>query len=131
MKRILICLILLTPLLVEAQFSYIRKEQTIGCYNNDVYSDHIIDKNGDIVLAGYIASYTSSSCSLATTNSSVASFDGWIAKVDTNWNIKWSKSFGGSKEDRLLKIAACSEGYIAIGFSTSSDGDITLSLIHI
>lgn len=125
MKRILICLILLTPLLVEAQFSYIRKAQTIGCYNNDVYSDHIIDKNGDIVLAGYIASYTSSSCSLATTNSTVASFDGWIAKVDTNWNIKWSKSFGGSKEDRLLKIAACSEGYIAIGFSTSSDGDIT------
>ncbi len=127
MKRLLVNLIVLLPLWSQAQFSYIRKQQNIGCYSNDAYSHHVVNKNGEIIMTGYIDSYATGGCTLATSSTSGVSLDGWIAKIDSNWNVMWSQTFGGTKEDRLVKVASCNEGYVAIGYTYSSDGDITVA----
>ncbi len=126
MKNILTTFALCFSTVTQAQFSLINKQQAIGCFSNDVKTDHIIDKNGDIILVGYMGGYPASACSLAS-RASANSFDGWVAKIDSNWNVKWSKNFGGTKEDRLWKVIECQEGYITIGYTMSSDGDISAS----
>ena len=52
--------------------------------------------------------------------------DAWVIKLDVSGNISWQKSFGGSDYDGLNSIVQTSDGgYIAVGFSTSNDGDLT------
>jgi hypothetical protein len=52
--------------------------------------------------------------------------DAWVIKLDVSGNISWQKSFGGSNYDGLNSIVQTSDGgYIAVGFSTSNDGDLT------
>lgn len=54
------------------------------------------------------------------------STDYWIVKLDNAGNIQWQKSYGGSNSENLYNIKETSDGgYIAIGNSTSIDGDIS------
>ena len=53
-------------------------------------------------------------------------FDVLVVKLDSNLNIQWSKTFGGSEND----IANWGEhtkdsGYIFCGYTSSTDGDLT------
>ena len=51
--------------------------------------------------------------------------DGWIIKVDTNGNKVWSKTFGGSAYDSLSNIIRTSDGFVAVGYTESNDGDLS------
>jgi len=52
--------------------------------------------------------------------------DYWIVKLDTNGNIVWQKSLGGSSYDEAHSIQQTSDGgYIVAGYSYSNDGDVT------
>lgn len=125
MKRIILNIIFLFPILSIAQFSSIIKQTTIGCHSNDIPSDLIIDSDKSYVLAGSIGNYSSASCTTLAPSGTKGGLDGWVTILDSSFNLKWSRVYGGSNEDRLLKIRKCSEGgYIAIGYTTSSNGDI-------
>lgn len=51
--------------------------------------------------------------------------DYWIVKLDTEGNLMWQKSLGGSKEDRASSIKQTADGgYIVAGKSKSNDGDV-------
>ncbi|MDR4951479.1 T9SS type A sorting domain-containing protein [Chryseobacterium sp. ES2] len=53
-------------------------------------------------------------------------YDFWIVKIDSNGNIQWQKSLGGSNLDQALSIQQTVEGgYIAVGWSSSNDGDVS------
>ena len=53
-------------------------------------------------------------------------YDMWIIKVDSNGQLVWQKSYGGSAEDRALKVIENSDGdYLVAGFTKSNDGDIS------
>jgi hypothetical protein len=52
-------------------------------------------------------------------------WDIWCVKVNSNGNIQWQKSFGGTGEDRCHKIKATNDGgYIISGYTVSFNGDV-------
>jgi hypothetical protein len=52
--------------------------------------------------------------------------DYWIVKLDSNGNIQWQKSYGGSKDDFASSIQLTNDGgYIVVGYSNSNDGDVS------
>ncbi len=51
--------------------------------------------------------------------------DGIIVKYDRNGNILWEKNFGGGEVDYFSNIASVSDGYIVVGRSASTNGDLT------
>ena len=53
-------------------------------------------------------------------------YDSWIAKMNVNGNLEWEKTYGGSKLDRYNSVIEYKEGeYIAVGTTSSNDGDIS------
>ncbi len=54
------------------------------------------------------------------------SFDYWLLKFSSEDELQWSKTYGGSNDDRGRSIITTSDGGFAIaGFSQSNDGDVT------
>ena len=52
--------------------------------------------------------------------------DAIIVKYDKNGNVVWNKNYGGSDADTFDCVASTSDGgYIAVGESWSTDGDLT------
>ncbi|APQ17442.1 hypothetical protein [Maribacter hydrothermalis] len=52
--------------------------------------------------------------------------DYWLLKLDKDFNLKWNKTYGGSKDDIGQSLAQTSDGgYILTGYAMSSDGDAT------
>ena len=50
--------------------------------------------------------------------------DAAVMKIDSNGNIKWQKSFGGSRDDEFTQVLPSDTGYILFGRSASADGDV-------
>jgi len=51
--------------------------------------------------------------------------DAWITKLDSNGNLEWERSFGGSGGDGISEIEQTTDsGYIMVGSTTSNDGDL-------
>ncbi|MBW6482295.1 MAG: T9SS type A sorting domain-containing protein [Vicingaceae bacterium] len=54
--------------------------------------------------------------------------DYWVVKLDSTGTIIWQKSLGGSGSDVATSIQQTTDGgYIVVGFSFSSDGDLTVN----
>ncbi|MBL7828659.1 MAG: T9SS type A sorting domain-containing protein [Saprospiraceae bacterium] len=52
--------------------------------------------------------------------------DVWVVKMDSQGEIEWEKSFGGSEEDKASSVTACSDSsYLVVGETRSIDGDVT------
>ncbi len=50
--------------------------------------------------------------------------DYWVLKLDEEGNVDWSKTYGGSKDDRGQAIIQTSDGgYAVTGYAMSDDGD--------
>ncbi len=51
--------------------------------------------------------------------------DWWVVKIDKYGNIQWRKALGGSKKDCAYSVRQTSDGgYIVVGSTQSSDGDV-------
>ncbi len=57
-------------------------------------------------------------------NGSTFHSDGIIVKYDTNGNVVWKKNFGGTSGEYFRGGTSVSDGYIAVGYSYSTDGDL-------
>jgi len=54
------------------------------------------------------------------------SYDYWVLKYSANHDMQWTKTYGGSGDDRGEKIVQTRDGgYAILGYSDSTDGDIT------
>jgi hypothetical protein len=52
-------------------------------------------------------------------------WDYWVVKLDDSGSIEWEGSYGGSDWDKATSIQATDDGgYIVVGESNSSDGDV-------
>lgn len=78
--------------------------------------------NGDFLIA---ATTSSSDGDVMGNHNSDGSFtDGWIFRVNATGTLLYSKCFGGSKNDELLKIVQVGSRTFIAGYSNSTDGDI-------
>lgn len=74
---------------------------------------------------GYILAGSSNSTNGDVTGNH-GNHDFWIAKLNANGTLTWQKSLGGSKADIGHFVKQTPDGgYIATGYSFSSDGDVT------
>jgi len=94
-------------------------DQTYGGSNLDSGSDQFQTSDGGFIYCGS----TKSNDGDIPNNQGL--FDGWIFRTDAEGNILWNVTKGGSQSDSFLKITGTNDGgYIAIGQSSSSDGDL-------
>lgn len=90
--------------------------QTFGGKKFDYASSIIETVSGDLIVVGYSYS-TDGDLSLAG-NEGLS--DIWIFKLDKDGNIKWSKTFGGTKEDYASFIIETELGNLILVGSTQS-----------
>jgi hypothetical protein len=82
-------------------------EMVYGGDKWDIFYSIVKDNNG-YIAAGYTDSF------------GAGKTDVYIVKVDFNGNSKWSKTYGGIREDRATTIIKCNDGGYLIGGKSSS-----------
>ena len=92
-----------------------------GGSKNDVANAVVKTLDGGAVVLGYTQSINGD-----ISDKTVENFDFWVLKLDAESNIQWSKTFGGTNDDRGNDIIQTNDGgYAVLGYSTSSDQDVS------
>jgi hypothetical protein len=100
----------------------IQWERSYGGTGLDSGVDIKQTENGDFVLGSDTWSFNGD------VSQNKGSSDFWFTRVDSAGVIQWERSFGGSSSDRLRAFQLAPDGgIIAIGLTTSDDGDITFN----
>lgn len=87
--------------------------KTIGGNGWDGFLNIILDKSGNFYAVGF-------------TGSTNGIYDGLIVKLDSDGNILWNKTVGGTTDDRLHDIVIDSNNNLYVtGYTNSNDNDIT------
>ncbi|MEQ6124394.1 hypothetical protein AAON49_09355 [Pseudotenacibaculum sp. MALMAid0570] len=95
--------------------------KTYGGTKNDVGQSVIATSDGGFAVLGYTQSMDGD-----ITDKLDESFDFWLLKFDANTHLTWSKTYGGSDDDRGKSLIQTADGGFAIlGYTASSDGDVT------
>ncbi len=90
-----------------------------GGTNNDRAHAVVEAHTGGFVLAGF-----SESVDFDISNSK-GSYDFWVVKINTEGDLLWEKSYGGSGIEVSYDIAQTTDGaYVVVGNTFSTDGDI-------
>ena len=77
--------------------------------------------DGGFAIAGYTMSSDGDITDKVTNDA-----DYWIFKINVENQLVWSKTYGGSADDRASKIIHTADGGFAVlGYSRSNDGDVT------
>jgi prepilin-type N-terminal cleavage/methylation domain-containing protein len=76
---------------------------------------------------GYIVVGNSNSTSYSgnTTKGDNVNYDAIIVKYDSDGVEQWSRNFGGSSNDYFYDVIQVADGYVAVGQTTSNDGDLS------
>lgn len=95
--------------------------KTLGGTKNDSGQSVVATADGGYAILGY-----SQSIDGDITNKTDESFDYWILKYNAENELLWQKTIGGSSDERGSSIIQTQDGgYAILGFSFSSDGDVT------
>ncbi len=95
--------------------------QTYGGSNEDDAVGVVQSIDGNYVILGSTQSNDGDIVDKTSTDS-----DYWVLKVTPEGDIVWSKTYGGSSDERATSISATSDGgFIISGHSRSSDGDVS------
>jgi mannose/fructose-specific phosphotransferase system component IIA len=104
----------------EGSLGEITTIKNYGGSKNDVANAVVKTQDGGAAVLGYTQSINGD-----ISDKTVENFDFWILKLDAENNIQWSKTFGGSEDDRGNDILQTKDGGFAIlGYSTSSNLDV-------
>ena len=94
---------------------------TFGGSLEDSFSDILRATDGNYVLVGATKSMDGDIVDKETTD-----FDYWVLKVTPEGEKIWSKTYGGSGDDKAASISPTTDGgYIVSGYTSSNDGDVT------
>ncbi len=108
--------VLLDTLAFEGKVSWIRN---YGGEGSDTGQSVIRTSDGGYAVLGYTNSMTGD-----ITDKSSPVNDYWLLKLADNGDIEWSRTYGGSKDDRGQTVIQTSDGgYAIVGYAMSSDGD--------
>lgn len=94
--------------------------QTFGGSKNDVYQSVVSTLDGGYAVLGYTQSND-----FDISDKTNESFDFLLMKFSSDHVLLWSKTYGGSDDDRAADLIATKDGGFALfGFSKSSDFDV-------
>jgi len=97
----------------------IEWQKKLGSSVSDYPTDIIVTSDGGYVFAGWVGD-----------GGDVIGYhggyiDAWVVKLDQQGEVLWTKALGGSKEDYVISIQQTTDGgFILVGDSNSSDGDV-------
>lgn len=83
---------------------------TFGGSSQEQCFDCVITPDGGFAMVGYTRSYGAGGDDL------------WLVKADSNGNLMWDKTFGGSSSDRGYSLCLTADGGLIIGGWTFSSG---------
>lgn len=120
MKKQNFLLLLLFPcIMLHSQDYQLTWQQCFGGSMLDGAYDIIAIENGYFIVGG-----TGSNDGDITF--SYGNGDGWLIKTDSNGNLIWEKTYGGSDSEGFSRIIPASDNtFYLLGLSFSSDGDIS------
>lgn len=97
--------------------------KTYGGSQADSFQDVIATSDGGFAALGFSQSVDGD----ITDNTEQVNMY-WMVKTDASGSIQWSKTFGGSDDDRGQQLIQTQDGgYALVGFAQSSDGDATVN----
>ncbi len=95
--------------------------QTYGGTKNDSGQSVVATIDGGYAVLGYTQSNDGD-----ITDKQDESFDYWLLKFNVKNELQWQKTYGGSEDERGNDIIQTQDGgYAILGFSFSSDGDVS------
>lgn len=121
MKRVFLLAVIMLSVLA---FSVINVEYSFayGGEGDDLANDLVLLEDGSILIAGYTTSTTGDF------GASKGKEDFLVVKMDGCFEVLWSRTFGGSDSDVAEAIAETRDGgFVVVGMTESSDGDISSS----
>ncbi len=94
--------------------------KTFGGNNSDTPVKILKAATGNFVLLGHSRSNDGD------LSHNYGDFDIWIVMIDESGTILWEKNYGGSQAENAADIAEDTEGgFVVLGMSNSSDGDVS------
>lgn len=91
-----------------------------GSQNDEAYSIVQTADNGYVVL-GYTQSVD---CDITDKTSTDSDF--WVFKLTEQGVLDWSRTYGGTSDDRGQKLIKTNDnGYMIVGYTRSTDGDVS------
>src|SRR5882724_9120972 len=121
------CFVLIAPLLSTSLFAqpvapHIDWAKSFGGSDIDQPSSMEPTFDNGFIIAG---SSASNDQDIAGHHGTTDVSDYWIIKLDSNENLLWQKSLGGSDDDLATSVKQTSDGgYVIAGHSRSNDGDV-------
>lgn len=98
----------------------IESVKTFGGIKNETGNSVVKTNDGGYAVFGFTQSNEGD-----ISDKSDESYDYWLLKFDISNELQWSKTYGGSDDDRGQNIIQTNDGgYFITGYSKSSDGDV-------
>ena len=94
--------------------------KTYGGTSFDAFNALVLSEDGGYVVAG------TSGSNVGNANER-NEHEIWIVKTDANGNAIWQKTYGGSSYEGARDIVECNDGFVVVGSSYSSNGDISIN----
>ena len=95
--------------------------KNFGGSKNDVAKSVVSTLDGGFAVLGYTQSIDGD-----VTDKATEDYDFWMLKFDSEAQLEWNKTYGGSGDDRGSSIIETSDGgYALLGYSDSADGDVS------
>jgi len=95
--------------------------KTFGGSQEDTFHDVITTVDGGYAALGYSQSIDGD---IVDNDSQINKY--WLVKTDSEGTIQWSRTYGGNDDDRGEQIIQTIDGgYALVGYSKSSDGDVS------
>ncbi len=108
------------PLTINREVEWVK---TFGGSNEDNILSVVEATDGGYVLAGYTQSIDGD-----ITDKTDPNGDFWVLKVSADGEVVWSRTYGGTSDDRAEKIINTSDGgYAVVGYNRSMDEDATVN----
>ncbi|MBL7826571.1 MAG: T9SS type A sorting domain-containing protein [Saprospiraceae bacterium] len=95
-------------------------QKAIGGSLKDYFTRVALTPDNGFVISGYS---TSNDGDVSWNNGDI---DFWLVKLDSTGTKQWDRSLGGSHQELARCVISCTEGgYIAVGETYSTDGDVS------
>ena len=101
------------------EFGALEWEKNYGGSENDIATDAVQTPDGGFIVVGGTVSFD------VDVSGNKGFEDVWVIKINENGSLEWSKTFGGSQNEKAEAIEPTSDGnYVIAGYSDSNDDDV-------